>query len=404
MFPRISRSVITQTRSLTMARQSLFRYRPWYFSDFFRPGAAWKDIPLSIPSHEGLVPRETWGNIGDEQLPEPWSCNWRKWGTTPNFLDYFGVKMRKPLAYRCTSGDNVSTAFLGVEKQIEGPRFYFYDAPRKDLFRFDHAVDAKDAATIGVAEFVNEVNWKKMTHLGSSLDQATVLSRHRNIPGPPLLLSDMNQRPWRVEPRGSFMAREEYFAVYDWCYIPELELPECWSCAWADSLWKYSSEQDTLRLRYSLRSPNPIMFYTLSPGSVLLESAGVFYLYGPSEHDELYGFYRATLGPSPPESLLYQFDGVYSSTADFLERGDWTKMSLVAPRRSDSPSIENDHPESVKLPMTDDGAPLRIAANLHQLNCDCKRTMWDMYRPPGTWGFTPRYIYSEGKRVPGEWD
>jgi hypothetical protein len=142
------------------------------------------------------------------------------------------------------------------------------------------------------------------------------------------------QSPWGVERRDNLEVIEALQAnpaPRNWCYIPESELPESWSCSWADCFWNVS-EQDMLCRRYPLNCPNPIMFFTDWPNTVLLESGGIFYLYG-QEHEELSEFYRAILGPSSPKQLLYRFDGAYSSIADFLACADWTKMSLVVPRR-----------------------------------------------------------------------
>ncbi|KAJ6498126.1 hypothetical protein C8R47DRAFT_320158 [Mycena vitilis] len=193
----------------------------------------------------------------------------------------------KPLLYRRTQNDDTSFAFLGIEQHLIGPRFYFYDAPGKGLFRFDQVL--ADTRVIGVADFVETANWNQMTltHVPTYASLETTTLRHRKTSGSPLLLRDM------------------------------------------------------------------------------------------------------------PE-----FAGVYSSVADFLDHADWTRMSLVAPKPLESPSTaESNHLESIQppmLPMTDDGGPLRIAAKTHVR----KRTMWDMYRPAGTWGFAPRYIDdSDGKKV-----
>ncbi|KAJ7770598.1 hypothetical protein B0H16DRAFT_1881586 [Mycena metata] len=49
--------------------------------------------------------------------------------------------------------------------------------------------------------------------------------------------------------------------------------------------------------------------------------------------------------------------------------------------------------------MTNDGGPLQIVTPKHYH----KRTMWDMYGPPGTILFAPRYLYKE-RSSPREWD
>ncbi|KAJ7652121.1 hypothetical protein DFH06DRAFT_1206842 [Mycena polygramma] len=246
--------------------------------------------------------------------------------------------------------------------------------------------------------------------------------RNRKTSGPPLLLRDMHEGPWGTEPRGikpgaAYTEVTPMATVRDWCWIPESDLPESWSCVWIRCFWYWISAQNEFYRTYTFPNPHPIMFHSGEGETVLLESAGRFYLYGLPEYAELYQFYSDTLCPSllfpqvPAWSpyvhdtnrcLLYQFDGVYSSVADFLEHADWTRMSLVAPKPLESPpTAGSSHLESIKapmLPMTDYGGPLRIAANTHVR----KRTLWDTYRPPGTWGFAPRYTHnSDVKKV---WD
>ncbi|KAJ7430511.1 hypothetical protein B0H11DRAFT_2135295 [Mycena galericulata] len=76
-------------------------------------------------------------------------------------------------------------------------------------------------------------------------------------------------------------------------------------------------------------------------------------------------------------------------------------MSIIAPRTkgSEIPPPTTPQETTAKLPMTDDGRPFRIATNTHYR----KGTMWDLYRPPGTWGFLPRFNLNETWRV-HEWD
>ncbi|KAJ7430530.1 hypothetical protein B0H11DRAFT_2135399 [Mycena galericulata] len=371
-----------QSKSLTVSAATRPQLRPWRFSDFFIPTRAWDYRPRpDWDQHRNfeLIGCETWGNLSDEELPEPWSCDWGKWGmswngsTTSNLKYRFGLEAQKPLAFRCTRSDNHSTVFLGIEKHLKKPKFYLYDAPSQDVFRFEQVLD--DTRSIGAAEWVQTADWNKMTHLGylprswEKEDPDTVRpTRHRYISGPPLFLADMHDGPWAAEPREKrdrdvIRALESNPTMRDWCFIPDSELPEPWSCQWVHS-------------------------YCSGSKTVLLESGGVFYLYDEPDCDDLYDFYKEHLAPFPPtvsrtaaavyrsishppgvpEHLLYKFDGVYSSVADFIERADWMKMSLMVPGpESSEPRSETPGPEqeSVKLPLTDDGGPLRIAVNTH---------------------------------------
>ncbi|KAJ7770597.1 hypothetical protein B0H16DRAFT_1774578 [Mycena metata] len=433
---RLLRNTGSQLRSPPTAKTIAGSVRPWHFSAFFGPQwrtwAGTPDWPVHYPT---LQPIGSWGNIPEADLPEPWSCNWRRWDTANKMKHIIsliskqcGVELRKPLLYRFNhdkfdwhyrddgtraglqEGVN-STVFLGVDSTLGQPQFYFYDAPALDLFRFEQNVE--DAAS--AVDFVETADWSRIMHAGSLFAQGDTKLQgqlaHRKIfnAGNPALLRDLHEGPWGFQPRGSYkflLAFAENPAIRDWCHIPESQLPPCWSCEWAYCGWS----PHELHSRYNLSAANPIMFHIEESYVVLLESGGVFYLYmsGYDEFEQLSDYYKDILGPSPPEYLLFRFDGVYTSIADFLGRADWTKMALVAPsEKESSTSTDDDEVEvtvalgGVKLPMTDDGGPLHIATPKH----DLKRTMWDMYRPPGTWGFAPRFIVNTSTSPPTlDWD
>ncbi|KAJ7860937.1 hypothetical protein B0H13DRAFT_2568671 [Mycena leptocephala] len=357
------RTILTQTGASIIQLGGHFSI-PWRFADFFRPGTAWNDIPTPVDRYLGLLPKKSWGKLPEELLPQPWSCSWRKWdmdlgmqlSVIPKFRNGSESHCRNRWYIALRHSDDNSTAFLGVEEHIKSPRFYLFDAPAKDLFRFEQALES--IASIGAPEFVDTVNWNKMTHLGSLLDFQAI-PRHRNIPGPPLLIRDLYESPWGVERRDNLEVIEALQAnpaPRNWCYIPESELPESWSCSWADCFWNIS-----------MNCPNPIMFFTDWPNTVLLESGGIFYLYG-QEHEELSEFYRAILGPS-----LTKATSVSVRWRVLLDRG---------------------FPCMCRL---DKDVACGSQENRRKL------TMWQMYRPPGTWRFAPRYIYKENSPVP-EWD
>ncbi|KAJ7774476.1 hypothetical protein DFH07DRAFT_767192 [Mycena maculata] len=127
------RGLASTSRSVSngIARRShLSHRRPWRFSDFFIPTTPRKSI-LKVPV-DNRGPAKAWGNLPDDELPEPWSFNWRRWGIEstivfPRLLDRFRLTVQKPLLFRYTRTTNTATAFLGVEEHLKGPRFYFHD-------------------------------------------------------------------------------------------------------------------------------------------------------------------------------------------------------------------------------------------------------------------------------------
>ncbi|KAJ7770596.1 hypothetical protein B0H16DRAFT_1715253 [Mycena metata] len=394
--------------------------------------------------YRALDPPDTWPKIPDVNLPEPWSCNWRRWDTGSfmrNIISLIaersGVTLCKPLLYRFKHDyhdlydreHRYESAYWDTAS--ERYNFYFYDMETLALFRFEQNVDSGPGPAESAAYFASTADWSRLTLVGSLTDTPpqpcefvnpySVSSGRR-----PVLLRDLHEGLWGLQPRGSRHALEilaKYPARRDWCHIPEPQLPACWSCEWAYCIWSPYE----LHSRYNLPAANPIMFALEEHESaVLLESAGVLYLYaGTYDYlERLSDYYKDILGPSPPEHLLFRFDGVYTSISDFFVRADWTKMVLLAPSENGGhlslfkniiiytvtlqpescTSTDNQVEvslDSTQLSMTDDGGPLQIPTPKH----DLKRTRWDMYRPPGTWGFAPRSIPNLSTDPPTfEWD
>lgn len=158
---------------------------------------AWNYMPKPDWDRHFGQTQHPWGDLPKEELPQPWSCNWLRWGLNgdpssiiPGLGDRFRLAMLKPLIFRNTRTNNRTTVFVGVEERLKSPRFYFYDAPAEDLFRFEQVPEG--TASTGAAEFVATANWNRMTHLGSIVDPGAIL-KHRNIPGSPLLLHGLHE-------------------------------------------------------------------------------------------------------------------------------------------------------------------------------------------------------------------
>ncbi|KAJ7439979.1 hypothetical protein FB451DRAFT_1301194 [Mycena latifolia] len=317
---------------------------------------------------------ESWGNVCDDKLPEPWTCNWDVWGladcwskeTVPQLFARFGLAVQKPLTFRSTYNEQTATAFLGVEKPLENPMFYLYDDPTKDVFRFEGDVDGK--APVGAAEFLDTANWNKMTHLGSLTNPDAIL-RHRHIPEPPLIARNDHETPWGWEPReirspDEVRAYKENPAIRDWISISNKDLPSPWTCLWTYYSWNKTWRAD-LWQSYGLGTANPIMWHRghQCRKTLLLESGGIFYLYDKGDEGWHEWFKKEDTFNSPlPLELLYRFDGEFSSVADFIERADWTRMSILAPRErgNELAPEENKQRHNVKLPLACDGGKLQI--------------------------------------------
>ncbi|KAJ6554350.1 hypothetical protein B0H19DRAFT_1262723 [Mycena capillaripes] len=343
----------------------------------------------------------------DEDLPEPWTCDWRAWGPFACWENdkfrlqrRFNLYLEKPLRFRSTHTANSATVFLGTDLKSGSTHFYFYDAPSGDLFCFQRKLGRAQADSIGPAEFVEAADWNKMKHMGSLADPDAVL-RDRNIYGAPLLLQDLHkfETPWgfeRRELRDAVSAHRHLVdtAVQKWCSIPDDELPEPWSCNWDGFEWWYlRSVNAELRNRYGLESLTPVMFDCPYHPTIVLEAGGVFYLYDTlTLMNEIPRLYQDILGASQSwhTGILHQFAGVFSSVEDFIENADWKKMKLVLPQKPDGePTSLIFHQEAVfsTLPITSHGGEIRIAKHKSQ-----KRTMWDLYRPPvSAWGYEPRF-------------
>ncbi|KAJ6492805.1 hypothetical protein C8R47DRAFT_1319167 [Mycena vitilis] len=389
-------SPLPHTRSLAC--------RPWHFRDFFLPKTARDHRRREPPKTEYSKAKiRYFDHFPDENLPEPWTCDWRSWGPIAcryndqlRLQKRFGVHLTKPLLFRSTQSDNSATVFIGMDRKSRSKHFYFYDAPTGDLFRFQPDLGPVHAGPIGPAEFIDTADWNNMTHLGSLADLDAV-PRHRIVSGSPLHLRGLHksESPWGFAPRHfqDALAAHECLidtAVQKWCYIPDDELPEPWTCNWGRFEWWYArSVNAELHHRYGLGSLTPVMYDCPYIPAIVLEGDGIFYLYDPNRC-EIPQVHQDILGPSQAwhTGILYQFIGVFTSIQDFLENADWKRMMLVAPSkpgRESIPPIFHQFAPFSTLPLTMHGGKLRITKD----NCQ-KRTMWDLYRPPGTWGYEPR--------------
>ncbi|KAJ7442517.1 hypothetical protein B0H11DRAFT_2094016 [Mycena galericulata] len=155
--------------------------RPRRLWDMHLPEKNWRFVPrgLSLVRRDETRPNET--GIPDENLPEPWTCDWRAWGLLPSWLNAPGGlqcrlihkfniglydSMRHcyvaPLMFRSTQSTSGTTVFHA--HGTNGASFYLYDEPSDGVYRFEHDFPLQRGTA---AEFMETANWNKMEYLGA---------------------------------------------------------------------------------------------------------------------------------------------------------------------------------------------------------------------------------------------
>ncbi|KAJ7450363.1 hypothetical protein FB451DRAFT_1527485 [Mycena latifolia] len=362
--------------------------------------------------------------IPHSKLPEPWSCNWRGWGFLPywNTVSYswldlpddmlqkrLKISILKLIMFRSTSLDNLSMIFSGEEPTnclvprcdlgvMEGDEkmkyrsaYYLFDAPTRDVYRFEQP---EGPIAGSIEEFMEGADWNNITHLGSLDDVSPASNATLNRSGPRLRLHELHnsETPWppaRRATRAPFLEHGRAIAVAsrEWCAIPDTHLPAPWSCDWSKWYgWSCGPEllQDTLRRWYNIAGRlNPIMFRSTSAS--LFESHGTFYLF-----EKLWSWDSR----DGPDHNLYVFPGSYASVEDFLESCDWNQMQRIERALSTSGQIMSRAEAHRPLPLTHSESGLRLAAAQPY----GKRNLLAMTRPKGTWSFEPRKWWGGRRR------
>lgn len=105
-----------------------------------------------------------WGSVPDEQLPEPWSCNWARWGHVNEWFEQpFDLGCRKDLQERYRVAGLVPVMFISYGCQGRGPMilsgndiYYLYNHAMNDwLMRFDGTYTS-------VQDFIENGDWNRM--------------------------------------------------------------------------------------------------------------------------------------------------------------------------------------------------------------------------------------------------
>ncbi|KAJ6541893.1 hypothetical protein B0H19DRAFT_328343 [Mycena capillaripes] len=325
---------------------------------------AWDHVARSAPEvHDG----PSWPakvGIPDKSLPEPWTCNWGAWGPLP-FGNSFtggipsGINRRfdialmdeTPLMFRSTESNNGTTVFRARNLKERRTGFYLYDEPFNNVYRFEHAVKNGSAE-----EFIETVDWNKMTYLGSLKGPPLLSSmegRAFSVGSRKCLLRDLGKiqhTPWKSEPRILRDACEQHRAIIQTAshrcfFIPDTQLPEPWTCDWANwSGWdsRVPLFYDVARW-YNLLPLNAIMFHEWI---TVFESSGVYYLY-----DLEY-------------AKMYRFHGHFSTVEDFIDDGDWNKMERLEYSGACSDAGTSAHGrDRTETPVQSSGTGFRTASN-----------------------------------------
>ncbi|KAJ7903850.1 hypothetical protein B0H13DRAFT_2025563 [Mycena leptocephala] len=291
--------------------------------------------------------------IPDTKLPEPWTCNWEHW---------HGWDWRIPLVYEVGRWFNIRRPLNAIMFQSRTTvfesrgAFYLCDIDWLDLklipkmYRFRGLFSS-------VEDFIENGDWNAMEELeynpltgaetppyGPDTEEP---SAHSSGSGFRTAADQPYQKRtlWDMaHPKGSWGYEARVFneddsdgddwglhdsaeavelALKEWGSIPDDRLPEPWSCDWAR--WGYikawlgqppfdAGHQAELQELYGIAGLIPVMFfpYPQDRGPMVLSADGVYYLFN---HDY--------------EDWLMRFDGRYASAEDFIENGDWNRLSKI---------------------------------------------------------------------------
>ncbi|KAJ7134245.1 hypothetical protein C8R44DRAFT_869911 [Mycena epipterygia] len=392
----LCKNVIHTQRKFSRAINSSLQ-RPRRFWDMHLPKTALDYAPRF--KHDIGLPEIPNVGIPNENLPEPWTCDWRAWGLLPYWLslpggiayrlrDRLNITNMTPLMFRSTESSSGTTVFCASGKR--GPTFYLYDEPSEDVYQFEHGLLQDRSAK----EFIEKADWNKMTYEGTlrgPFNTPPSTSKPGHDSHKCLRLGDLTSETlWKYEPRvmhGAYAAwRATIDAALHRCFfIPDTQLPEPWSCNW--EVWHGWKWQLPLLYQverwFNLPDPlNAIMFRTVDY-TTIFESRGVFYLYD------------AFMGISP---RMFRFVGCFSSVEDFIESADWNEMQRLEyePLAGAGPTTTNCQ---VTFPRSSGGGFRTAVDQPYQ-----KRTLWDMAPSRGSWEYQPRFMAERGCDTDAEID
>ncbi|KAJ6498174.1 hypothetical protein C8R47DRAFT_1113153 [Mycena vitilis] len=320
---------------------------------------------LLAPVRQGLYNKDPGIPLGlpDSKLPEPWTCDWHAWGLLPSWFScggggagggIFDPRLSElgiagpviPLLFRSTQHSSTSTVFAA--RVAQRLAFYLFDEPSDSVYRFEQVRPPQNSSA---EEFVETVNWNRMTYLGFA-GEGEALPKS-DIQGYGLLtLRDLDNfsSPWALESRilqDPFAQRkptvDTVLRPTQCFFIPDTHLPEGWSCEWEHrppSLFLPIPLVSKLQDSFNLPMPLKPIMYRLGSDATILESDEIFYVYGLDMDS----------GEFIP--ALYRFGGRFSSVEDFMEYSNWKQMECLtynpAPGNKPPHRVELNGPPSVR--------------------------------------------------------
>ncbi|KAJ7451976.1 hypothetical protein FB451DRAFT_1186018 [Mycena latifolia] len=329
----------------------------------FQPRATWDWRPriLSRPAettrpHERNVATLTWVSIPDANLPGAWTCNWACWPYWENELPLEATLAERyalsdePLAPVMFETLYDSTVFACPATR----KFYLYSRRCGWTEREEEIVYAFDGVFPSVEAFIEEADWNHMEQVLPRTGEDTMTAGLRSASNAKLPL--IGERGFRVaaeEPyriyspsvQGTFMyvprIHEGYYRRLDedspahgWQHIPDVQLPEPWSCKWNEYIatndWCWGNNiQETAELAYGrdLRAIVPALFVPHDPwrGDTVVcppGGAGTYYLWWHENRRD-----NGEWGPFT--GSMQRFQGVYASLEHFIRTADWNKLEGV---------------------------------------------------------------------------
>ncbi|KAJ7765782.1 hypothetical protein B0H16DRAFT_1883199 [Mycena metata] len=318
--------------------------------------------PRPLPRAGNLPARaQNWVSIPDAHLPQPWSCNWRRWPFATTEFDLQSLESGLAASYARSSSPLTPVVFedhTTVFGCAGTGRYYLcYGLPlplrpaEPGIRPQWHQVYAFEGVFPSLDAFIENADWNRVERVNpvGEADKALVTS---NIaPALPLgsgrgfriaaqepyqkrTLWDMCPPPEtfghvpRNTPRSSL--KKGKFVNWAQIPIPDSELPEPWSADWDTFVpghkW-YSEMQVELEERFgrALMGFVPALFsqedyrediVICPPGG-----AGTYYLWGDS--------WRWDTSPPDPMPEMQRFRGVFANVDHFVRAGDWNPLEKV---------------------------------------------------------------------------
>ncbi|KAJ7455871.1 hypothetical protein FB451DRAFT_1184166 [Mycena latifolia] len=357
--PRWDRLRDLSRNSWSLARRCIYatvRQTPWAAEPRVIHG------PFLAQRRMLAVASREWCAIPETHLPVPWSCDWSKWygwSCGPELLqDRLRHQYNIPGALNPIMFHNFFRSFTTVFESCGA--FYLLE-PIRDYVRKD-ASDHHMYRFLGlyssVEDFLENCDWNKMQRMERGTSTAGEIVSSTEAPKKlPLTHSGRGMRVAAAEPYGkrnllgmtrpegiwSFKPRQDWVNEWleeeyirkpaphtaAWPAIPDAQLPAPFTCAWhafnpADNWYKTdyrgpSDTQEGLYRYWGVPGLTPVIYmansrYNCAFNCPTVLRAGDTYCWWLYEMD-------------PVILRLCKFDGTYKNVEDFIENGDWNRMS-----------------------------------------------------------------------------